>query len=116
MGSCAGSSLGGAWKGHPRKLPVCGKSSWRYPKQNWRRTWAREKARKTETPPRGTCGEPRRHDGLLPHFQLEEAAARIMTALTLTRSDPTKNLHPYYRLDVHRICSAHGALTVSGAA
>lgn len=39
-----------------------------------------------------------------------------MTALTLTRSDPTKNLHPYYRLDVHRICSAHGALTVSGAA
>jgi hypothetical protein len=40
-----------------------------------------------------------------------------MTAITLCRSDPTRNLHRYYRLAMcSLICLVHGALFVNGAA
>jgi hypothetical protein len=42
-----------------------------------------------------------------------------MTALTLRRSDPIRNMHRYYRLDVQLdlfVCSGPGASSASGAA
>ena len=40
----------------------------------------------------------------------------LITALTLTRSDPTKNLHRDYRLDVQPDLFGAGASSANGAA